>query len=359
MKEWIDEAADQRKGEEIDAEALKEFLYQHLEASGTDEINNIEVLQFPGGHSNLTYLVICDGLELVLRRPPVGNKVASAHDMGREYRVLSKLCEVYPPAPRPYLYCDDEEVLGVPFYLMERRQGIILRRELPAGLNLPPVLAGRLSEAFIDNLAALHTLDYEAAGLGKLGRPEGYVKRQVEGWVQRYQAAQTDEWPELDEVAAWLIGNMPEESRAALIHNDYKFDNLVLDPTNLTRIVGVLDWEMSTIGDPLMDLGSTLAYWVEAGDDKAWRANAFGPTFAPGSYSRSQLVERYGEVTGWEMSSMTFYFAFGLYKLAGIGQQIYARYAKGLTKDKRFAKMNQMVGLIGRVGVAALERDKV
>lgn len=354
MNQWTDTSRPVRDGEELDAATLETYLRRHIGEAGAAA--DLEIEQFPGGFSNLTYLLRLGELELVLRRPPFGNRVKSAHDMGREFRVLDKLHPVYPPAPRPYLYCDDDEVIGAPFYVMERRRGVILRRQLPAGLEISPELAPRLSEAFIDNLAALHMLDYEAAGLAGLGRPEGYVERQVTGWVGRYQRARTDDWPELEGVGTWLAGNLPGEAAHTLIHNDYKYDNLILGAGDLTRIVAVLDWEMCTLGDPLMDLGSTLAYWVEESDDPHWRAAAFGPTDVPGSWRRQQLVERYAEVTGFDVGGMTFYYAFGLYKLAVIAQQIYYRFAKGHTQDRRFAGMNQMVGLLGRVGQAAIER---
>lgn len=279
--------------------------------------------------------------------------------MGREHRVLSKLCEIYPLAPRPYLYCEDEAILGAPFYVMERRRGVILRRQVPPGLELTPVLTTRLSEAFIDNLAAFHSLDYEAAGLGGLGKPEGYVARQVEGWTRRYEKARTDSWPELDQAAAWLLAEMPAESAASLVHNDYKYDNLVLDPGDLARILAVLDWEMCTVGDPLMDLGTTLAYWTEATDDARWRAAGFGPTSLPGSLTRRQLVDRYSAATGRDIPNPTFYFCFGLFKLAVIVQQIYYRYSKGHTRDPRFAELNQMVGILGRVAAGAIERGHI
>jgi aminoglycoside phosphotransferase (APT) family kinase protein len=342
-----------REGEELDTGKLAAYLRRHLpEADG-----ELAVEQFPSGYSNLTYLLRLGGRELVLRRPPFGNRVRTAHDMGREYRVLAKLHRVYPLAPRPFLLCEDDEVLGAPFYLMERRRGLILRRQLPEGLEISSALARALSEALIDNLADLHLLDYRAAGLGDLGKPEGYVERQVRGWIGRYEKARTDDWPELERLTAWLDGRIPTESGAALIHNDYKYDNLVLDPDDPTRIVAVLDWEMCTVGDPLMDLGSTLAYWTERADDPRRRATGFGPTDLPGSYTRRELVERYAERTGADVTNMTFYFAYGLFKLAVIAQQIYARYARGHTRDVRFAEMNQLVGLLGRVGIAAVERD--
>lgn len=355
MEPWLDESRPTREGEGLDLEKLEPYLREHLPAMN----GRLEVEQFPSGFSNLTYLLRAGDLEMVLRRPPFGNRVKSAHDMGREYQVLSRLSKVYPQAPEPYLYCDDESVLGAPFYVMERRRGVILRRQLPEGLVLTRVIAERLGESFIDNLATLHTLDFEAAGLGGLGKPEGYVERQVVGWRKRYEKAQTDSWPELDQTAAWLHEQMPEESGAALVHNDYKYDNLVLDPDDLTRIIAVLDWEMCTLGDPLMDLGSALAYWTEAGDDPRWRAVGFGPTSVPGSPTRRQLAERYAAQTGFDTSNMTFYFCYGLYKLAVVGQQIYYRFFKGHTRDQRFAQLNEMVGLLGRVAVHTIERGSL
>ncbi len=352
MEPWLDASRPTREGEALDLDKLEPYLRESL----PEMPGKLEVEQFPSGFSNLTYLLRAGDLELVLRRPPFGNRVKSAHDMGREYHVLSKLSRVYPQAPKPYVYCEDEAILGAPFYVMERRRGVILRRKLPPGLELTPVIAERLGESFIDNLVTLHTLDYQAAGLGDLGKPEGYIERQIAGWTKRYQKAQTDSWRELDQAAAWLHEQMPAVSGAALVHNDYKYDNLVLDPNDLTRIVAVLDWEMCTLGDPLMDLGSALAYWTEAGDDPRWRAVGFGPTSVPGSPTRRQLAERYSLKTGAGASGITFYFCFGLYKLAVIGQQIYYRFFKGHTRDPRFAQFNEMVGLLGRVAAHTIER---
>ncbi len=356
IDQWLDGSRPPRDGEGLDLDQLEPYLRQHLpelEAA-------LEIEQFPSGFSNLTYLVRSGDVELVLRRPPFGNLVKSAHDMGREYRVLAKLNRVYPLAPRPYLHCGDESILGAPFYVMERRRGVILRKELPPGLDLSPPVAAGLGEAFIDNLATLHTLDHEAAGLADLGKPEGYVERQVGGWAKRYQRVRTDSWAELDQVAAWLHAKRPAETGAAsLVHNDYKYDNLLLDPSDLTRIVAVLDWEMCTVGDPLMDLGTTLAYWTEAGDDERWRASGFGPTSLPGSPTRRQLAERYSRRTGFDVSNLTYYFCFGLFKLAVIVQQIYYRFFKGHTRDPRFAELNQMVGLLGSVAAVAIERDTI
>lgn len=357
MDQWLDRPKAPRDGEGLDVEALGPYLRAHVPGAEGELV----VEQFPSGFSNLTYLLRCGDLEMVLRRPPFGNRVKGAHDMGREFRVLDGLSKVYPLAPRPYAYCADDSVLGAPFYVMERRRGIILRRQLPKGLELPPVVASRLCESLVDNLARLHTLDVDAAGLGDLGVPEGYVERQIHGWVKRYQKAQTDSWRPFDEAGAWLVDTLPSitQGPGALVHNDYKFDNVLLDPNDLTRLVAVLDWEMCTLGDPLMDLGVSLAYWVEAGDPKPFQAAAFGPTMVPGSLTRRELADRYVSATGADLGNLTFYYVFGLYKLGVIVQQIYYRYFKGHTQDPRFAELNQLVGLLGQVAAGAIDRDRI
>src|SRR5215471_1034807 len=243
-----DHAAEVRPGEELDLARLLPFLRSHFPDAG----GLLTVQQFPSGHSNLTYFVSLGGKEMVLRRPPFGSKVKTAHDMGREFRVLSKLHSVY-PAPKALLYCDDASILGAPFYLMERIHGIILRRELPAGLQIPAEKATQLDKSFIDNLARLHSLDYAAIGLGDLGKPQGYLERQVRGWIERYYGSRTHDLPEVELISDWLIRRMPASRATTLIHNDYKYDNIVLDPDDLTSIVGVLDWEMCTLSDPLTD----------------------------------------------------------------------------------------------------------
>jgi aminoglycoside phosphotransferase (APT) family kinase protein len=316
----------------------------------------VRVEQFPGGHSNLTYLVHVDGREAVLRRPPYGSKVKSAHDMGREFTVLSRLGGVYGRAPRVIAFCEDESLLGAKFYLMERVCGVILRRRLPAGLALDPPLVRRLSESFVDGLVDLHAVDWSAAGLGTFGRPEGYVERQVSGWTGRYRDSQTDDVPEMDEAAGWLSTHLPAPSGVAIIHNDYKYDNLVLDPADLTRVRGLLDWEMSALGDPLMDLGTALCYWVEAGDPADVQALAFGPTALPGSLTRRELVERYAERSGRPVRNPDFYYCFGLFKTAVVVQQIYYRYRQGLTKDPRFASMIDGVRTLARQAAGAIGR---
>ncbi|HSQ57267.1 MAG TPA: phosphotransferase family protein [Gemmata sp.] len=349
------ETAPVRPGEELPVAALEAYLTPRLPYSS----GPLVVEQFPHGHSNLTYLLRMGDQEFVLRRPPFGNQVKTAHDMGRECRVLSKLSAVYPPAPTPVVYCEDASVLGAPFYVMERRRGVVLRRADTPGVTIDPPTARRLSTALIDNLALLHALDYRAAGLGDFGKPDGYVTRQVTGWINRYAAARTDDVPEMDGVARWLTDHTPAESGASLIHNDYKYDNLVLDPAEPTRIVAVLDWEMATVGDPLMDLGTTLGYWVEASDPPEARAGAFGPTALPGSLTRRELVRRYAEKTGRDVSGILFHYSFGLYKIAVIVQQIYARYVRGYTQDARFGHLNERVAALSKAALLAAESGRM
>jgi aminoglycoside phosphotransferase (APT) family kinase protein len=330
----LDGAAEVRAGEELDLAKLDPFLRRHF----PDEQGPLQVKQFPKGHSNLTYFVSLGSREMVLRRPPFGSKVKSAHDMGREYRVLSKLHSVY-PAPKALLYCEDASVLGAPFYLMERIHGMILRRELPRDFLLPRVIVSRMSLSFIDYIARLHSLDYAAVGLADLGKPEGFLERQVRGWIERYYGSKTHDLPEVESIASWLKERMPAQCGAAIIHNDYKYDNMVLDAEDITQVKGVLDWEMCTLGDPLADLGTAIAYWVEAGDPGELQGIHWGPTALPGSLSRKELIQRYAEKTGRDVSEIGYYYVFALFKTGVITQQIYYRYHHGLTQDARFAAL--------------------
>ena len=258
------------------------------------------------------------------------------------------------------LYCEDESILGAPFYLMETTRGVILRGSPSADRPMTPDLVRRLCETLVDRMAELHALDYRAAGLEDLGKPQGYALRQVTGWIKRYQDARTDDIPDMERTAAWLAENRPAESaEASLIHNDFKFDNLVLDPAELTHIVALLDWEMATIGDPLMDLGTTLAYWTEAADPEPLHFHIVGPTKEPGSLSRRELVERYAQETGRDVSNMLFCYVCGLFKVAVIAQQIYARYERGMTKDPRFAVFNKLVAALGLGAVRAIDTRQI
>lgn len=344
-----------RQGEELNTENLQNFLREKLNVS-SDEI---EILQFPGGSSNLTYCVRIGETEYVLRRPPFGNQVKSAHDMSREFNVLSNLSAVYKPAPKPLIYCDDENVIGSEFYLMERRNGLIIRGKSPEILENSPELQRKVCETFIENLANLHALDYEKIGLENLGKPEGYVTRQVTGWTKRYFNAKTDEHSELETAIEWLNKNIPESNGASLIHNDYKFDNVMLNPENLTEIVAVLDWEMTTIGSPLMDLGSSLAYWISKESGSELLSMPFNPRVLMENISRAELVEIYEEKSGKKVSDILFYYVFGTFKLAVIAQQIYFRYVKGFTKDERFANFNNFINSLGKIALHAIESGKI
>jgi aminoglycoside phosphotransferase (APT) family kinase protein len=344
-----------RQGEELNAANLQAFLRESLNV----ERDEIRITQFPGGSSNLTYCVQIGAQEYVLRRPPFGNQVKSAHDMSREFNVLSRLSKVYQPAPKPLVYCADEAVIGSEFYLMERRRGLVIRGRAPAALENSPELQRRVCEAFIENLVDLHLLDYRKIGLGDLGKPEGYAVRQTEGWTKRYFNAKTDEHAELETAIEWLNQNIPDARGAALIHNDYKFDNVMLNPEDLTEIVAVLDWEMATIGEPLMDLGSSLAYWMSKAEGDAMLAMPFNPRVLMEHISRRELIEMYEEKSGKPVSDMLFYYVFGTFKLAVIAQQIYFRYARGFTRDERFATFNQFVDSLGKIALAAIESGKI
>lgn len=339
MPDLRDRPGTMRNGEELDLVKLEPFL----RARFPDERGSLTVLQYPSGHSNLTYAVSLGSKDFVLRRPPFGSKVKSAHDMGREFRVLSKLHDFYPVAPKVLHYCNDESILGAPFYLMEPIPGVILRRDPPPGLQFSSDLARRLSESLIDNLARLHRLDYGSIGLADLGKPQGYLERQVRGWIERYHGSQTHHLPEVERISSWMNDHLPPSCDAAFIHNDYKYDNVVLDSQDFTKIVGVLDWEMCTIGDPLSDLGTTLAYWIDPNDPEELQKIRWGPTNLPGSLTRTELVHRYTKTAARDASNMVFYLTFARFKIAVIIQQIYYRYHQGLTKDPRFASMPELI----------------
>lgn len=352
----IDKSVPIRAGEELPEQQLLDYLCRHL----PDLEGPLTIEQFPSGFSNLTYLLRTGNRELVLRRPPVGAKIKTAHDMGREYRILAHLHPVYAKVPRPLLFCEDESVLGAPFYVMERVKGIILRAQPPRGLDLAPVTLRRLSEVFVDNLADIHGIDYEGAGLAELGSPQGYVKRQIEGWTKRYYNARTDDVPDVERLATWLHEHLPPDSAtSSLIHNDYKYDNLVLSPDDLTHVVAVLDWEMATIGDPLMDLGTALGYWVEPTDPEEWQQYGFVLTKLPGNFTRSELLDCYSRRSGRPIADPVFYYAYGLLKIAVIVQQIYFRYQKGLTKDPRFAQLGALVKACGRLAQCAITNKRI
>ncbi|MGQ0428570.1 MAG: phosphotransferase family protein [Gammaproteobacteria bacterium] len=339
----LDEAAAPRAGEALDAAALGAYLARRLPGLELPLV----VRQFPSGFSNLSYLLTAGGREMVLRRPPFGTRPSSGHDMSREFRVLSALAGRFAESPRPLAWCDDESVIGAPFYVVERIRGIILRRDYPPELHPAPALVRAQQQALVDVLVKLHALDWCALGLTEFGRPEGYVVRQVEGWTGRYARARTADAADAATVTAWLAASQPAEAgRAALIHNDFKLDNVVFDASEPERLIGVLDWEMATIGDPLMDLGCSLAYWVEPGDPPALSAARMLPTHLTGSLTRREVLERYAAQSGIAVPEFRFYRVFGLFRLAVIVQQIYYRYFHGQTSDARFARLGPMARVL-------------
>ena len=327
-----DAAVPVRAGEEIDAAKLTAFLNHHIPDLGRE----ITIRQFPSGFSNLTYLLETRAGDLVLRRPPIGAKVDKGHDMGREFKVLQAVNAVFSRCPKPLAFCEDAAVIGAPFFVMEKASGLILRRDLPPDLAFSSQAAGNLCQAMVETLAEIHGVD--VAELGFIGKPEGYVKRQVEGWSARYRKARTPDAPDFEEAMAWLAEHMPPDTdRPGLVHNDYKFDNLVLTPEPPHAITHVLDWEMATIGDPLMDLGNSLAYWVQADDPETAQVLRTLPTHLPGMYTRRQVVAAYGKARGCPVENFEFYYGFGLFRLAVIAQQIYYRFYHKITDNPRFA----------------------
>ena len=334
-----------RPGEEVDAEAVGSYLAGTVpRASGTPEI-----WQFPGGHANLTYLVhYPGGADYVLRRPPPGDLPASAHDMGREYRVLSVLHRVFDAAPRAYVYCEDRSVIGAPFFVMERRRGTVVRREVPPqfGSGADRDANRKLSEAVIDTLAAFHAVDPKAAGLESLGKPEGYLQRQVKGWTDRWERARTKDVAAAPEVIRWLNEHMPPSPPPTLVHNDWRLDNMAVADDDPGRCVAVYDWDMCTVGDPFTDVGTLLSSWFEEGEQYAFLASM--PSRVPGFMTRKQAIERYAAKSGRDVSRMPYYYVFGLFKMAGVVQQLYYRWHKGQTRDDRMAGGEAVAeGLIG------------
>lgn len=342
-----------RAGEALDETALAAYLRGQAPTMG----NLLEIRQFPGGFSNLTYCLHTSTGAYVLRRPPFGANIKGGHDMGREYRVLSLLQAHYDKIPKPIVFCDDESVLGAPFYIMERLEGNILRPANALKMALAPAVLRQASEVLVDNLVALHRLDIHRTGLAALGKPEGYVQRQVEGWIKRYYNAQTDDLQDMKTIEDWLLAHPPREQAPTFLHNDYKYDNVVFQPDNWTRIIGVLDWEMATVGDPLMDLGATLAYWIEPTDSAF--ARQLNSTWLPGNLNRQEVIERYAAQSGRDLSDILFYYVFGLYKNTVIAQQIYARWKKGYTQDPRFGELIGVIRDFAGKGVGALAKGEV
>lgn len=338
-----------RRGEDLDWPALVAWLRQRLPACdvpGLDAAREPAVSQFPGGHSNLTYLVRFGDVDIVIRRPPFGPVPPTAHDMAREFRWLSAMHRVFPLAPRPYLLCDDPGVVGAVFYAMERRSGLVVRADEPPQLAGRPAARRALSEALVDTLADLHAVDVAGNGLMGLGKPAGFVERQVRGWSERWARSQTTALPQMDALAVWLRDRLPPDPPAAsVVHGDFKLDNVMIDPEDVGRVVAVFDWEMSALGDPLVDLGIVLAYWQPTSPPEQ-RDALTTVTDREGYLSPEEVVRRYAARSGRDVSNVRYYQIFALFKIAVVIQQIYYRYAQGQTTDARFATFDTRVAYL-------------
>lgn len=345
-----------RKGEELSQESLKMFLFSNRLIS--DAQKPLLVEQFTSGFSNLTYLLKIEDKELVLRRPPVG-AIKRGHDMEREYRVLNGLNRGFTKAPEALAFCEDTGVIGAPFYIMEKVDGIILTGTEARRRNISPQEFTIISHTWLDTFVELHSINYEKLGLGKLGRPEGYVERQIRNWGKQYFNAATEEIPEAPKVIQWLDENQPKQYNHSLVHNDYKYDNVVFKDDSWQELSAVLDWEMCTLGDPLMDLGTSLAYWNMATDSPLVLNFIPSPTVMEGNPDRSDLVQMYAKKSGRDIDHLIFYFAYGLFKIAVIAQQIYFRYAKGLTTNPKFEKLNQATSLYTKMAWQSIQKNRI
>jgi aminoglycoside phosphotransferase (APT) family kinase protein len=341
------EAGEVRAEDAFDVARVAAWLRAHAaDPVGLEGIPHVR--QFTGGASNLTYLLAYPARDLILRRPPAGTKARGAHDMRREHDLQLVLAPVFPKVPRMVAMCDDESVLGSPFYVMDRVPGTILRSEIPESLGMSPEDVSALCDDAIDTLVALHDVAATAAGLAQYDRGPGYVARQVAGWAERYRRARTPDVGDYAGVMGWLADHQPEDLPHVPIHNDFRFDNLVLDPDDPTRVAAVLDWELATVGDPLMDLGSSLAYWVQADDDAEFQMFRRQPTNAPGMPTRWEFVQRYADARSLAVTpeQWRFYEVFGLFRLAGIAQQIHFRFFHGQTTNPAFRVMGPAVVLL-------------
>ncbi|MDS9471591.1 phosphotransferase family protein [Sporosarcina pasteurii] len=330
-----------RKGEELNPEKLAHFLHNKVDGLPEGELN---IRQFGTGHSNLTYALEIDGWEAVLRRPPLGPIAPKTHDMKREFAILSALNPVFPTAPKPIVFSDDLSITGSPFFIMERRHGIVLDSEFPVGTEDQEALGQHLSEQMVDKLVELHAIDYKQTALADMVKPDGFLERQVHGWIGRYEKAKTSEIAEVEQLTTWLIQHIPKSPEPTIIHYDYKFNNAMFSH-DYTSMNGLFDWEMATVGDPLADVGAAMSYWMQA-DDPVMLLNGLGKpplTTKKGFYTRDEFIASYAEKSGRDMTDIHYYTTFAYFKLAVICQQIYYRYKKGQTNDPRFKNMDKFV----------------
>lgn len=345
-----------RKGEELPEVTLKQFLQKKELIHSLD--SELFVQQFTHGYSNLTYLLSIEDKEYVLRKPPVG-AIKRGHDMSREFKVQSGVQKGFSKVPKMYAYTDDASILGSEFYIMEKVEGIILNYKEAKSRNIPANDYKTIADSWLDTFVELHQLDYNAVGLSDLGRPEGYVERQVTNWGKQYLKAATDDVPAAQMVMKWMQENQPKEYEHCLIHNDYKYDNVVFKDSSWKEITSVLDWEMATLGDPLMDLGTSLGYWTVATDHDFVKQGIPSPTIFDGNPIRSEIVEMYAQKSGRDIQNIVFYYAFGLFKIAVIAQQIYYRYSKGLTTDPRFANLNKAAELCCNLALKSIKTKSI
>ena len=340
-----------RESVALDVDVIDRVLKEHIDGlSGVPEIT-----LYPSGASNLTYAIDYPDRRLVLRRPPFGYIPKGGHNMFREYRIMRDLKPVYPAVPDVLLYQDEESVLGKEFYVMDRVPGHIIHLDIPGEWGWDAARTRELCENYFEKLVELHQVDWRALGLEDFGRPEGYVERQINGWNRRWEKAWTDDVERFDDVQRWLVDNMPADSGAAsILHGDYRIDNCILNPDDPTRINAVLDWEICAIGDPLMDLGNTLTYWVQADDPPSMKATVRQPSMAPGMMTRREILDFYAERTGTDVSRFSYYYVYGIWRLAVVIQQLYRRYHDGATDDPRFKTYPMMTTHLGE-----LAREKI
>ena len=337
-----------RPDEQLDEYKISEFLKGKLEGANLP----MSVQQFGGGAANLTYLLTFgEEYEYVLRRPPLGPIAPSAHDMAREYKVLSVLHQVFPYAPQAFVFSDDKSIIGAPFFVMERRHGTVVRRSMPEHYQQYTDAPRQMSESLVDALAEFHAVDYSALGLDDLGKPDGFIERQIEGWYRRWHKSKLDDNQQMDAVYQWLKAHLPQSMASTLVHNDYKLDNTMFADDDPTRLVAIFDWDMCTLGDPLSDVGALLTYWTQPDDPPLVQMTTTMPVGIQGFLSRQELVERYAQKSGRDVSQIRFYHALGVFRLAVIAQQIYIRYVRGQTKDERFAGLGQVVDALAQTAL--------